>query len=495
MPSLKLLGSRRSTTALVGGELLFVASYIVAPSAYLLVGIIVAGLYMAVFGRRVGYLMALLQLGLTAGYASQRAMRVVSIAGLAFTPLDVFIMPALVMGLLSIPFLLNSAARAYRIAVGFVVVLLAYIPVPLLMTWIFVPADMSLALRNLRSFVYLLGALAFAAAALRGASRELFVTCVNIAAAGAGLVLLAATVAELPIVGFEETSLVLSDIGLNRVAILDEGLLPVLIAAAFLSALIGRGPVRRSGIVACPLLFTATLISPGRGSIFTSCVVLAAILVCHLVGFTELRRNAVRSVPARLITLSLLAALVVPTLSSAVAALSEQGQDVTVIRRRTADALVPWQSQNVEARYNGWRAGVELGMGSPIVGNGLAHTFPELMSKYRLDSPFNFPSAIANAFAKTGIIGLALWTGLFGSLVFGGLAHWRQRTGTIALAALPMIAAFLIRGLSDDILLSFQTPLVLGVIFAIAITPKRVAKAPEDRLPEAGRGVLSAAAR
>ena len=493
MSGLKALDARRSSTTLLVGEVLVVASYILAPSAYLLVGITLMGLYGIAFGRRIGYLLALLQLGLTAGYASQRAMSVVTIAGLAFTPLDILIVPALVMGLFAIPLILTAAARAFRISVGFLIALLAYVPVPFLMTWVFVPGDTSIAIRNLRSYIYLLCALAFAAAALRGANREIFITCVNIAASGAGLVLLAATVAEIPVIGFEETSLVLADIGLSRVAIIDEGLLPVFIAAAFLSALIGRGLVRTSGVVACPILFTATLISPGRGAIFTSCVVLAVILICHLVGFTEPRRDRVRSVPARLVALSLVAALVVPTFSSAVAELGDQGQDVNVIRARTADALLPWQSQNVEARYNGWRAGLELGLQSPIVGNGLAHTFPELMSKYRLDSPFNFPSAIANAFAKTGIIGLALWTGLFGFLVLGAWAHWRLRTGTIALVALPMITSFLIRGLSDDILLSFQTPLVLGVIYAIAIKPRAVGKI-EARLPSAGRGILSSVA-
>jgi hypothetical protein len=456
--------------ALAAGEALLISAYLFRPSMYVFFGALAASAYALTFGTRTGYLLALVQVALTAGYASQRAMTVFSVGGLAFTPLDLFIAPALVMGVTSLPVVMAAASFSIRRSIGFLVALLAYIPVTFIMTWVFVPDESGIALRNLRSYLYLLCALAYAGAVIRGARREHILTSMNLASSGAAAALLAGTLGGVSVVGFETTSLVLSSDRLVRLGIVDEGLLPVLLGAALLSALVGGGSVRVTGLVAFPLLVAAALVSPGRGAIFTSCVVIALVLISHVAGITRPGTSGKRPVVSQVIALTLVAAVVVPTLSSALGALGRQGQDVLVIRARTEDALIPWRSQNIAARYNGWRAGVEFGLRSPVVGNGLGHTFPELEAKYGLDSPFNFPSTVVNTFAKAGIVGLVLWGGMFGFLTKAAWVHWRRRSGDVGLVALPMIGAVLLRGLSDDVSLSFQMPVIVGVIVALAIS-------------------------
>jgi hypothetical protein len=77
-----------------------------------------------------------------------------------------------------------------------------------------------------------------------------------------------------------------------------------------------------------------------------------------------------------------------------------------------------------------------------------------------------------NVFAKTGLIGLFLLTGLLLYLGRASWSWWSLRTGTVELAALPMLAALLIRGISDDVFLAFQTPVILGVIAAMCAMRK-----------------------
>jgi len=425
------------------------------------------------------WLLVLTQVGLTASYGSQRAIALFQIAGLSFTPVDIFALGAVAAGILGAAATFRFGPRMCRQMIGRMAALCGFMVVPLAVAWAQHPETFGVAIRNMRSYVYLLVAIAYAAAVLRDhAAGSRFLTAMNVASAGASATQLGQALGLFRLVGFEERTFLLELEEQVRLLILPETLVPAFVAAAATSVIFLKGAPRQSGAVAMPLIVAAMIASPGRGAIFASVMVMAVLVMLSLSAGVSVRTGVRLASRARQTAVA--AACVTIALLVGVGALKGGQEQVLVLRQQFSEGIAPWTTKDVVGRTNAWRAGLEMGLRSPVFGAGLGTRFPDLMRKHRLDSDFNFPGTLPNVFAKTGVVGVVL-LGLVLSLVWvHGWRMWRWSAPGPALVAGPIMLAILLRSLSDDISQGFQFPIVVGVAFA-AVVSRTASNSPQNR--------------
>lgn len=435
-------------------------AYLVRPSLYFFVGLALVWFYTPRTDWRSAFFLAFLQVGLTAGYRSQREMTVFTFGGLAFNPVDVFAAVALVLALASIDDMLRH--RATRRIFWALVILLAVLAGSVVKTWA-MGEDLGQAVRNYRSYIYLFTGVGLASAVIHGLPIAKVITTVNLAAAAAASALLAQAFGWVHVVGFEEQRLVLSFDVLSRLQIVDETLLPVLLGAGLTSALYGKAEVRWTGTASTALLVGAVLTSPGRGAIF-SCIVVAGTVALLRLWLGKSRGGAFTPVLGAVV----LAGMVLLVVQGSASFLRDEGQNIAVIRARTADALTPWESVDFSGRVVGWTKGWQVGRQQPVLGWGLGHTTPELVQEIgATDYYYNVPGTIPNLFIKTGAVGVLSLLAFVGLVGHAAAQPWRRRIVGPWLVGLPMVVAIVVRSLSDDVLGSVGVSLSLGVVMAM----------------------------
>lgn len=446
------------------GEVVLLGALVASPSFFMAAAVAVWLFYR---GRRSGleaWLLVLTQVGLTASYGSQRAMALFQIAGLSFTPVDIFALVAVAAGLVTAQSAFRDGSRLTKQLVSRMFALCIFMVIPMTVAWGLYPGTTAVALRNLRSFLYLVAVIAYAGAVLRNhLAGSRFVTAMNLAAAGAAVVQLGQALGLFQVIGFEERTFLLDPSELVRLSILPETLVPAFVAAAATSVMFLTGAPRRSGLIAMPLLAASLVVSPGRGAIFASVFVITALLILSFRrGRTRLTPGEGRS--SRALQVGIVGGSAAIAIVLAISGLTTKQEQV--LRDRLVEGVAPWTTHDVVGRTNGWRAGLEMGLRSPLLGTGLGTRFPDLKVKHHLDSDFNFPGTLPNTFAKTGIIGLLLLGSLLALAWAEGWRAWRTRSTRTALVAGPIVLALLLRSLSDDVSQGFEFPIVLGVVFA-----------------------------
>jgi hypothetical protein len=456
---------RRVVLVPVLGEAVLLGAYLLRPTLYPAAAIALVVLYLAKVGRA-GPFLALIQVGITAGYGSQRAMPNIPFAGFAFTATDMLALPLLVISLFGIPRLIATPASR-RLAAGLVVWVIVMLG-GVLRTWQ-VGEDVNLALRYLRPGLYLLVGLGFGLRVLKGTPVANFVVALNLAAAGASLALLAHVLHFVTLIGFDTKELVLTEGYLVRVLIIDETLLPGLISVAVASLLFTSGATRTTGAIATPLLFAALLASPGRGAIFSSAVVVLVLLIASAVWRPV---SGPRLAGSRLRNLAIVGGLSYLVLTGALGELAGAGQDLNVVQGRVREGLLPWTSTGISTRREGWQAAYDLFIDAPVVGHGLGHTHREIAEKYDRDYFYNVPTTIGNVAAKGGLFVLLPMLAYFVMLFANGLSQWSRRWPGVELIAAPTLLALFVRSLSDDVLGPLGVGIVLDVVLAAVIATR-----------------------
>lgn len=447
---------------LAAGQAALLAAYLLQPTLYPLVAFALVVLYMLRLGRA-GSFLAFVQVVITAGYGSQREMPHLDLNGLAFTTSDLLALPLIVVSLIAALSLVeNPASRRLTFA------LLAWITVMFagVLRTFQMAEDMGLAVRNFRPYLYLLIGLGITLRILRGTPLGQFVVAVNLAAAAACVALLAHVLHYVTLIGFDTKALIITSSYLERIQIIDETLIPGLVAVALASVLFTRGPTRLTGGIATPLLLAALIASPGRGAIFASAVATGALFAMTLVWRPVEGPRIIRRPVLNVAVVAFVSLLV---LNGALSRLAGQGQDINVIQGRTAEALLPWSSHGLGSRVAGWKAADSLFETSPVLGHGLGHVHPELARDYDRDFMYNVPTTIGNVAGKVGLLGLIPMLIYFVMLSGAALKPWRGRRPGAELVAAPVLLALFMRSLSDDVMGSLGVGVLLSIALAGAV--------------------------
>lgn len=331
------------------------------------------------------------------------------------------------------------------------------------------PEEVAWALRMGR-FLLIFGAASIAVYHLYGRAHVMYgvVCAVCVGAMVGSIVLFLHAVQAISVPGFEDVQLGYTGANLNRVRILDDGLIPTVFAICLVAASARDRLLRLLGLGGvCSLLVAATS-SPGRGAVVGMLVATAA---WGWIMYRRMNRHHV----VRL----LMGAVVVIVASALTFSFvgGRTGITAEVAGERLASIADPLGETNQQTRYRAWRAAMVMWADSPLVGAGLGATYYELHLRYDTDSWQAFPSTYLNALAKTGVIGLLGLVTLLGAIVRRGVrgvssdlnaagmrGGWLEVHEVPATAGLVGTLAFVLRAVNDDILFNLQSSVLLAVL-------------------------------
>lgn len=272
--------------------------------------------------------------------------------------------------------------------------------------------------------------------------------------------------------GFESAEFGTYSGRIARVAIINDSVLPLQGVFA-MAGLIAGGTRwdRWAGAFAAAGVGAAVLISPGRAAALVLGIGLIAIL------FLVTAQRRVRVVRAMVLG----GALLVVAVGIATWAGSYTGISLERSVARLASVEQAVSLPNQQTRIRGWAAGMELASRHPVLGNGIGMQYEDLHTDYATDSFYTVPSMYIDTAARAGFVGLGALLGLLLSpIVFTNVGPretlariMSSRYGVYCAVGL---AAFLIRGVNDQIFFDGQSAILVGVILAyLSVTVRRPA--------------------